>query len=613
MSMTLMQHVKVLAVGVALMAIILAMAPGVATAETKLDGKADAALKGGDGGGGVANKGDGIGANLGGKVDGALEGNGDSNKGDGGGADNLVGKADGALKGDARSNLGDTNLDSDTKTGQRVDLNDPPLVGGDTKSVNEVNSDLVPAKGEAKADGDLVVDDLIDEGLCVRGAVNQNASGCGGAGGDAGNGDDTATVPDLDVDPSGALGNTTVESVTDTDQRVDLNDPPLVDGGTTTVNEANSVLVPVRGNADVDALVEVDGLLREEVCGRNALNRDAGGCGGSVAGPGDGDGSDDDDNNGIIDLDELPGDTTADSVTDIDENLDPSEPPLGGTVDNVNDVDAEIVPASAVVDLDGNATVGDLLDQDLSSCTTLNASGCGEGAAPVPDPGEGNVDLDELPGDTTADSVTDIDENLDPSEPPLGGTVDNVNDVDAEIVPASAVVDLDGNGNDDDSTPSEGGDNNGNDDSSPSGDSGDSDDTGSGSDDTGDELAFAAPADGNGGSTDTGRSGSGEDSGSENSGSANEADSRIRTLSADPSSSRTQTLAARPSSGSNVVALAGGPSKDEGKTSDSSGSESKSAGKLPDTGGISLLVPFGALLLIAGGILLLTTRRWLSS
>ncbi len=189
--MTLMQHVKVLAVGVALMAMTFAMAPGVANAETKLDGKADAALKGGDGGGGGAknggdgggggaNKGDGIGANLGGKVDGALKGNGDSNKGDGGGADNLTGKADGALKGDARSNLGDTNLGSDTKTGQRVDLNDPPLVSGDTKSINEVNSDLVPAKGEAKADGKLVVDGLVDEGFCVRGALNQNASGCGG-------------------------------------------------------------------------------------------------------------------------------------------------------------------------------------------------------------------------------------------------------------------------------------------------------------------------------------------------------------------------------------------------------------------------------------------------
>lgn len=184
MSITLMKPVRVLAVGVVHAAMIFAVLPSVANAQANLDGKAGAALKGGDSGGG-ADKGDGAGGDGGAnRVDGIVDA---ALKGDGGKA-NLVGNDDGAIKGDARNNLlGNTNLNTDTYADQRVDLNDPPLVVGDTKSITEVNSDLLPAKGEAKADGNAVAHGLVDEGLCVRRALNQNASSCGGADGGADN------------------------------------------------------------------------------------------------------------------------------------------------------------------------------------------------------------------------------------------------------------------------------------------------------------------------------------------------------------------------------------------------------------------------------------------
>jgi LPXTG-motif cell wall-anchored protein len=421
LSSTLMRHARVLMVAVALTVMILAMAPVVANAKTDLDGKAGAALKGDDSGGdgGANEKGGGDGANL------------DSSK------------ADGAVKGDANNNLlGDTSLNTATNTDQRVDLDNPPLVGGDTKSINEVNSDLLPAKGEAKVDGDAVVDGLIDEGLCVRGALNQNASGCGGG---AGTGDGiTMTVPDINTSANEILGETTLDGATNTEQRVDLDNPPLVEGETITVNEVNSELVPAKGDANVDAVAQVDGLLEEQVCGRGALNQDAGACGGGGSAGGTGNGIDTDgtDLSGpLANLEE----TTVDSITNIDQRV--NDDPLqanGNTTTNI-DVDAPTVPASARAEADANVNVPGLANQDIGVCGTLNAENCGGVAAPAPGSGDGNgsntVDLDDI----AADSDTTIDENVDLDEPRLDGTLNNRNDIVARVVPASAVVDHDGN------------------------------------------------------------------------------------------------------------------------------------------------------------------------
>jgi LPXTG-motif cell wall-anchored protein len=58
--------------------------------------------------------------------------------------------------------------------------------------------------------------------------------------------------------------------------------------------------------------------------------------------------------------------------------------------------------------------------------------------------------------------------------------------------------------------------------------------------------------------------------------------------------------------------LAAGPSEDRDEASASSGSKTKS-GELPDTGGITPLVLLAGLLLIGGGIVLVTKRRRLNS
>jgi LPXTG-motif cell wall-anchored protein len=483
LSTTLMKHVRVLLVGVALVALILAMAPSVANAKTDLGGKVDAALKGDGGGGGGADKGNGAdkaNGNRGGggsgdaggaankvegKVEGALkggDGGADKAAGNGGGggssAADLEGKVDGAIKGDARSNLpSDTTLNTDTNTDQRVDLNDAPLVGGDTTTINEANSDLVPVKGEAKVDGNVVADGLVDEGLCVRGALNQNASGCGGGaagpGGGAGNGvangdGITAADPDIiNINVNDILGDTTVDSATNTDQRVDLNDAPLVGGDTTTINEANSDLVPARGNADVDALAQADGLLREQVCARNALNQDAGGCGSGGSGTDNSNGT-----NGIDLGAPLTNfeETTVNSDTVADQRV--NDRPLqsvGNTTSNT-DVDAPAVPASAKVEGKGSIEAPGLLKQDVDLCATLNATDCANGDTSAPGSGSGNGNIDDLgdllDGDNTnVESTTDVTETLDTNKPALTGAVKNGNDITAPI-PASGTVKVDGNG-----------------------------------------------------------------------------------------------------------------------------------------------------------------------
>ena len=425
-----MQHVTMLAVGGALTAMALAMAPGVANAETKLDGKVDAALKG-DGSG--ANKG-GDGANLDGKADGAL-------KNGGNGGANLESQADGPLKGGADGgNLDNTTLDNATKSEHRVDLNDPPLVGGDTKSITEVNAPIVPAEGEVKVDGNAVMDGLVDEGFCVRGVLNQSASGCGG--GSAGSNDNS----NLDIDTDEFLGNTTVDSVTNTDQRLHLNDPPLLDGDITTINEVNSDLVPARGNADVDADAEADGLLEEELCGRVALNSGAGDCG-----SGNGDTDNENTDNGINlgnTIADLAGTATNNDTTSDQQVHDDPLQSTGTTISNT-DVIAPTIPAFAKAQLKGNVEAPGLVNQDVGVCGTLNSENCGSGGsepASASDNGNGtDLDLGDLVTDLDgidADSGTAIEENVDLANLQQEGTVDNTNNVDAPTVPASAKAEL---------------------------------------------------------------------------------------------------------------------------------------------------------------------------
>jgi LPXTG-motif cell wall-anchored protein len=725
LSMKLMQHVRVLVVVVALIAMTLTITPDVANAKTKLDGKVDAALNDGGGDGGK-NQGDG-GANLDGKVDAVLKGDAGSNLGD---------KADAVLKGDAGTTLGDTTVDSATRADQQVDLDDPPLVGGDIKSINEVNSDLVPAKGEAKADGNIKAGELIDEGFCVRGALNQSASGCGGGttpgnGSTGGGNGDMVSTPNIDAEA--ALGDNAVSSDTASNQRVDFGDSPLAGGETNGTTEVIAPLVPAEGEAKVDKKVEVGDLVNEDICLTAALNRNAGGCGSDTS-SGTPDGGDtvtipninidevfgdnavnhdtevkeellpDDDTlldgavdsatqvtapalpveggakvdgnvnaadkvkqdicltadinrNGTgcgsggaggsgddivtvpdIDLGEILEDIDADSDTTIDETVNPDKPRLDGTLDSATDVDAPGVPASAKAELKGSAKVNELVNQDVGVCGTLNAADCKDDATPSNGNGNNNgIDLGELPDNTTVDSVTDIDEKVNPNKPELDGTVNNRNDIVAPIVPASTVVDLDGNaklgelinqglsscttlnaagcadaagsGPGDDSTPGDGGNGDGDDstpadddanapsDGSGSDDNGSSSDdngsssgssnpgssnSGSGSSDNGDELAFAPPADSNRGGSGSSNSGSSSGSGNSGSGSSDDDD---------------ELAFATPTSG---------------QASASSGSATK-GDSLPDTGGVSPLMLIAALLFVGLGILLVTKRRRFNS
>ena len=745
MSIKLMQHVRVLVVGVALIAMTLTIAPDVANAKTKLDGagKVDAALNEGDGDGGAnkgdgggKNQGDGGGANLDGKADAAL-------KGDAGG--NLGDKADAALKGDVGTTLDDATVDSVTRADQQVDLDNPPLVGGDIKSINEVNAPIVPAKGEAKADGNIKAGELIDEGFCVRGSLNQSASGCGGGttpgdGSTGGGNGDMVTTPDIDAEA--ALGDNAVSSDTASNQRVNFDNSPLVGGDTNSTTEVIAPLVPAEGEAKVDEKVEVGDLANKDICLNAALNRNAGGCGsGTSSGtPGSGDTvtvpniniderlgdnavnhdteikeellHDDDtlldgamdsatqvtapalpveggakvdgnvnaadkvkqdicltadvNRNGTgcgsggaggsgddivtipdIDLGEIHKNIDANIDTTIDETVNPDEPRLDSTLDSATDVDAPIVPASAKAELKGNAKVDELVNQDVGVCGTLNAADCKGDATPGNGNGNNNgIDLGKLPDNTTVDSVTDIEEKVNPNKPELDGTVNNRNDIVAPIVPASAVVDLDGNatvgelvnqdvnscttlnaagcagagapGPGDDSTPGDDGNSDGDDsipddDAGTPGDGSDSDDNGSSSDDSGsgsddnggssgsgssdssDELAFAAPADRNGGGSDDNSSNSGSgNSGSGNSGSG---------------SSGSGSSGSGSSDDGDELAFAA-PTR--GEASASSGSATKGY-SLPDTGGVSPLVLIAALLFIGGGILLVTKRRRFNS
>ena len=89
---------------------------------------------------------------------------------------------------------------------------------------------------------------------------------------------------------------------------------------------------------------------------------------------------------------------------------------------------------------------------------------------------------------------------------------------------------------------------------------------------------------------------------------ANRSDLNDRSLSANPlSASGIEPLASR-LSGDTTVALAAGPSEGGSEASASSDSAPKSE-RLPDTGGVSPLVLITALLLVGGGILLITRRR----
>jgi hypothetical protein len=424
-----MKHVRVLLVAVALVAMILAILPDVANAAADLDGKVDAAL---NGDGGDTNKGD---------------GGGDTNKSDGG-AD-LEGKADGDLRGDGGtgdggSNLGDTadrvlnsdtTADSVTDADQQVNLNDQPQVDGDTFSNTELNNPAVPASGEAKADGNGELNGPVgvNEGVCVSGAVNGSAGDCGDASGSLG---DTVATPDINAN----LGDTTVDSDTTIDQQV--NDDPLQQDGT--LDNRNDIVaptVPASGTANLDGNVTEGDLLNQDVSSCTDLN--AAGCSGdTIASP---------DSGASIDLGDPFGgldgtDVNSETVSDQQVAGDPLR--QDGTLDNTNDVIAPAVPASGTTELNGNVGVGDTLNQDVSSCTDLNAAGCGDDPAPVPDTGNSaGIDLGESfadLGDTTASSNTTIGQQA--NDDPLqsnGNTIGHA-DVVAPAVPASATAELNG-------------------------------------------------------------------------------------------------------------------------------------------------------------------------
>jgi LPXTG-motif cell wall-anchored protein len=237
---------------------------------------------------------------------------------------------------------------------------------------------------------------------------------------------------------------------------------------------------------------------------------------------------------------------TLDSDTTIDEKVNPNKLELDGTVNNRNDIVAPIVPASTVVDLDGNAKLGELINQGLSSCTTLNAAGCADAA------GSGPGD-DSTPGD--------------------GGNGDGDDSTPADD---DANAPSDGSGSDDNGSSS---DDNGS--SSGSSNPGSSN-SGSGSSDNGDELAFAPPADSNRGGSGSSNSGSSSGSGNSGSGSSDDDD---------------ELAFATPTSG---------------QASASSGSATK-GDSLPDTGGVSPLMLIAALLFVGLGILLVTKRRRFNS
>jgi trimeric autotransporter adhesin len=417
----------VLLVAVALVAMILAILPGVANAAANLDGKVDAVLNG-DGGG--TNKGD---------------GSGDTNESDGG--------ADGGLKGDVgtgddggdlgdtadRALNSDTTADSVTDADQQVNLNDQPQVDGATFSNTELNNPAVPASGEAKADGNGELDGPVgvNEGVCVSGAVNESAGDCGGASGSLG---DTVATPDI----NGNLADTTADSNTTIDENVNPDNLQQV-GAVDNTNDVDAPAVPASSTANLDANVTEGDTLNQNASSCTDLN--AAGCSGDAApAPDSGAGIDLGDAVGSLD------DTTADSDTTIDQQANNDPMQSDGNITSNTDVDASAVPASAKAELDANGTLGNTIDQDGSVCGSVNTENCGS-AAPAPGSEGNDINLSDpvsgLDG-TNVNSATTIDENVNPDNPMLDGAADNTNDLVAPAVPASGTANIDGSIADDD-------------------------------------------------------------------------------------------------------------------------------------------------------------------
>jgi LPXTG-motif cell wall-anchored protein len=493
---------------------------------------------------------------------------------------------------------------------------------------NDIVATAVPASGMANFNGNIAEGDLLSQD--VRSCTTLNTAGCG-----------SDAAPDnggIDLnDPLADLGGIGANSDTLTEQQVD-DDPLRSDGNTTSNTDVKAPAVPGTAIAEFNGNVTEGDTLSQDVGVCGTLNAEN--CGGDAApAPGSGDGAGIDLGDAVGSLD----DTTVDSDTAIGQQVNDDPLQQDGTLDNRNDIVAPAVPASGTAALNGNAAVGDTLNQEVSSCTDLNAAGCANDAVPTPDSGAG-MDLSDpltLLEDISANNDTSTNQQVNDKPLQSSGTTISNTDVDAPSVPASAKAELDGNatlderigqdvssctslnaagcssdaapaagddGDADDSTTDGGSESNGS--GSDNNDS-HSDDSRSGSDDSSDGLAFAAPADSsrssNSGSSDFG-SGNNSD---EPASAASLFGNRTQPLAARYSGIRIQSLAASRSS-DRMVALAAGPSKGGGKASASSGSAAK-VDRLPDTGGVSPLVLIAALLFIGGGIVVVTRRRQFNS
>lgn len=201
------------------------------------------------------------------------------------------------------------------------------------------------------------------------------------------------------------------------DSTTDVEVPALPASGV--VNGNGNVAIPGVANEDLDlcATLNRDGCAETPVPGGNAPG------GGAGAGPG---------NNDLIDVD---------SSTIINEAL--ANGGLNGDTSNNTVINAPVVPASGSVVVDGNAAVGEIVNQNAGICLLLNRAGCGAATTP---PAGGNAGGGTPPnsGGNPITSVTDIigKQNAGP-----GGSTGTtlINSVTTAPVPASVLVTANGN------------------------------------------------------------------------------------------------------------------------------------------------------------------------
>lgn len=219
-------------------------------------------------------------------------------------------------------------LDSGFGTDQYAATSDQPRLVGATDSTTAIDAPVVPVEGGVGVDQYVGVGDVVGQDVCLNAGVNQDAGTCA---------DGTGSIP---ADP-----------VQD----------PLANGQIDGTAGLDAPAVPAEGSAAVDQYAAVGDVAGLDVCLNAAVNQNPGTCDGGTTGDASGAGLDA----------PVVGDASADSNsgTTQDATITP-EPQLNGTTDSTTEVSAEDIPIEGATGVDGTATAGDVVNEDIC----LNAS-----------------------------------------------------------------------------------------------------------------------------------------------------------------------------------------------------------------------------------------------